>query len=130
MFWLKPLKIALRNVNEIWEKWPKLNLILAPKSVKLKENDLSLIFHDESWFYLLQRNSKNSYSIKSNKKALFSQSFNKKKLWNPISYQVKSEKEPIFHWYCAGKLKISVLCQTKLKKKFLAHLFKGNLQIW
>ena len=71
MFWLKLFKIALRNVNEIWEKWPKLNLILAPKSVKLKENDLSLIFHDESWFYLLQKNSKNSYLIKSNKKSTF-----------------------------------------------------------
>ena len=77
MFWSKIFKILLRNVNEIWEKWPKLNLILAPKSVKLKENDLSLIFHDESRFFstfvtdLLQGNSKNSYLIKSNKKSTF-----------------------------------------------------------
>ena len=36
--------------------------------------------------------------------------------------------ELIFHQYFAGKLKISVLCQTKLKKKysFLLIHSKGN----
>ena len=94
MFWLKLFKISLRNVNEIWEKWPKLNLILAPKSVKLKENDLSLIFHDESWFFtfvtdLLQRNSKNSYLIKSNKKKHFSHNYLVKRNFE-IWYLIKS----------------------------------------
>ena len=94
MFWLKFFKISLRNINEIWKKWPKLNLILAPKFVKLKENDLCLIFHDKSWFFWLLlliycRETQKIHTLSSQiKKALFSQLFSKKKLWNLTFYQV------------------------------------------
>ena len=94
MFWSKLFKISLRNVNEIWEKWPKLNLILAPKSVKLKENDLSQIFHDESWFFyfchwFIAEKLKNSCLIKSNKKKHFSHNYLVKRNFE-IWYFIKS----------------------------------------
>ena len=101
-----------------------------------QRNIINLISITSNWkktlFFtdLLNGNSKISYFFESNRKKITCFLLNySKKLLNLIFYQVKLEKELIFHWYFAGKLKIFILYWIKSIIKLFSYLFSQRKPI-